>query len=149
MFNFYLMIYYSKVSYTLLIVVFLVFFGSLVPNFIRDGFNSNTILAFTAMVVLFGFILHMFFNTTYRIDKEKLYIKCGFFSYKPINIREMKKISKSSNIISSPAASFDRIEITYGKFEELIISPRHKIKFIEDLQKINPKLKNNLKILAS
>lgn len=143
------MIYYSKVSYTLLIVVFLVFFGSLVPNFIRDGFNSNTILAFTAMVVLFGFILHMFFNTTYRIDKEKLYIKCGFFSYKPINIREMKKISKSSNIISSPAASFDRIEITYGKFEELIISPRHKIKFIEDLQKINPKLKNNLKILAS
>lgn len=149
MFNFYLMIYYSKVSYTLLIVVFLVFFGSLVPNFIRDGFNSNTILAFTAMVVLFGFILHMFFNTTYRIDKEKLYIKCGFFSYKPINIREMKKISKSSNIISSPAASFDRIEITYGKFEELIISPRHKIKFIEDLQKINPKLKNNLKIQAS
>ncbi len=149
MFNFYLMIYYSKVSYTLLIIVFLVFFGSLVPNFIRDGFNSNTILAFTAMVVLFGFILHMFFNTTYRIDKEKLYIKCGFFSYKPINIREMKKISKSSNIISSPAASFDRIEITYGKFEELIISPRHKIKFIEDLQKINPKLKNNLKILAS
>lgn len=138
------MIYYSKVSYTLLIFVFLVFFGPLVPNFISNGFNGNTILVFSAIVVLYGFILHMFFNTTYKIEKGKLYIKCGFFNYNPVNIGEMKKISKSSNIISSPAASFDRIEITYGKFEELIISPKHKTKFVEDLQKINPGIINNL-----
>ena len=62
----------------------------------------------------------------------------------PGNIGEMKKVSKSSNIISSPAASFDRIEIRYGKFEELIISPKHKTKFVEDLQKINPEIINNL-----
>ena len=86
----------------------------------------------------------MFFNTTYKIEKGKLYIKCGFFNYNPVNIGEMKKISKSSNIISSPAASFDRIEIRYGKFEELIISPKHKTKFVEDLQKINPEIINNL-----
>ena len=128
----------------LLIVVFLVFFGPLVPTFISNGFNANTILAFSAMVVLYGFILHMFFNTTYKIEKEKLYIKCGFFNYNPVNIGEMKKVSKSSNIISSPAASFDRIEITYGKFDELIISPKHKTKFVEDLQKINPEIINNL-----
>ena len=138
------MIYYSKVSYTLLIFVFLVFFGPLVPIFISNGFNANTILAFSAMVVLYGFILHMFFNTTYKIEKGKLYIKCGFFNYNPVNIGEMKKISKSSNIISSPAASFDRIEIRYGKFDELIISPKHKTKFVEDLQKINPEIINNL-----
>ena len=138
------MIYYSKVSYTLLIVVFLVFFGPLIPTFISNGFNGNTTILFLAMVVLYGFILHMFFNTTYKIKNEKLYIKCGFFNYNPVNIGEMKKISKSSNIISSPAASFDRIEITYGKFEELIISPKHKTKFVEDLQKINPGIINNL-----
>ena len=138
------MIYYSKVSYTLLIVVFLVFFGPLVPTFISNGFNGNTTILFLAMVVLYGFILHMFFNTTYKIEKGKLYIKSGFFNYNPVNIGEMKKISKSSNIISSPAASFDRIEIRYGKFEELIISPKHKTKFVEDLQKINPEIINNL-----
>jgi len=91
-----------------------------------------------------GLILHMFCNTSYKIEKEKLHIKCGFFKYNPVNIREMKKVSKSSNIISSPAASFDRIEIKYGKFEELIISPKHKTKFVEDLQKINPEIINNL-----
>jgi hypothetical protein len=98
-----------------------------------------------ALIILFGLIVHMFFNTTYKIEKEKLHIKCGFFKYRPVNIREMKKVSTSSNVISSPAASFDRIEITYGKFEELIISPKHKTKFVEDLQKINPKIINNLR----
>jgi hypothetical protein len=56
----------------------------------------------------------------------------------------VQKVSKSLNIISSPAASFDRIEIRYGKFNELIISPKHKTKFVEDLQKINPEILNNL-----
>ena len=138
------MIYYSKVSYTLLIVVFIVFFGPLIPNYINDGFNSTIFLMTLALIILFGLIVHMFFNTTYKIEKEKLHIKCGFFKYRPVNIREMKKVSTSSNVISSPAASFDRIEITYGKFEELIISPKYKTKFVEDLQKINPKIINNL-----
>jgi hypothetical protein len=138
------MIYYSKVSYTLLIVVFIVFFGSLIPNYIDEGFNSNMFLMTLALIILFGFVLHMFLNTTYKIEKGKLYIKCGFFNYNPVNIGEMKKVSKSSNIISSPAASFDRIEITYGKFDELIISPKYKTKFVEDLQKINPGIINNL-----
>ena len=138
------MIYYSKVSYTLLIIVFMVFFGPLIPNYINDGFNSNMFLMTLALIILFGLILHMFFNTTYKIQNEKLYIKCGFIKYRPVNIGEMKKVSKSSNIISSPAASFDRIEIRYGKFDELIISPKHKTKFVEDLQKINPKIINNL-----
>ena len=138
------MIYYSKVSYTLLIVVFVVFFGPLIPNYINDGFNSTLFLMTLALIILFGFVLHMFLNTTYKIEKGKLYIKCGFFNYNPVNIGEMKKVSKSSNIISSPAASFDRIEITYGKFDELIISPKYKTKFVEDLQKINPGIINNL-----
>jgi hypothetical protein len=138
------MIYYSKVSYTLLIVVFIVFFVPLIPNYIDEGFNSNMFLMTLALIILFGFVLHMFLNTTYKIEKGKLYIKCGFFNYNPVNIGEMKKVSKSSNIISSPAASFDRIEITYGKFDELIISPKYKTKFVEDLQKINPGIINNL-----
>ena len=138
------MIYYSKVSYTLLIVVFIVFFGPLISNYIDEGFNSNMFLMTLALIILFGFVLHMFLNTNYKIEKGKLYIKCGFFNYNPVNIGEMKKVSKSSNIISSPAASFDRIEITYGKFDELIISPKYKTKFVEDLQKINPGIINNL-----
>jgi len=139
------MIYYSKISYTLLIVIFIVFFGPLIPNIIDEGFSNNMIMITLGLFVIYGLILHMFFNTTYTIDQKMLHIRCGFFRYKPINIMNMKKISKSSSIVSSPAASFDRIEITYDKFDELIISPKHKLKFIADLQKINPNLINTLK----
>ena len=139
------MIYYSKISYTLLIVIFIVFFGPLIPNIIHEGFSNNMIMITLGLFVVYGLILHMFFYTTYTIDQKMLHIRCGFFRYKPINIMNMKKISKSSSIISSPAASFDRIEIYYGKFDELIISPKHKLKFAADLQKINPNLINTLK----
>ena len=61
------MIYYSKVSYTLLSVVFIVFFGPLIPNYINDGFNTNMFLMTLALIILFGLILHMAFNTTYKI----------------------------------------------------------------------------------
>ena len=63
------MIYYSKVLYTLLSVVFIVFFGPLIPNYINDGFN-NMFLMTLALIILFGLILHMFFNTTYKIQNE-------------------------------------------------------------------------------
>jgi hypothetical protein len=139
------MIYYSKISYTLLIVIFIVFFGPLIPNIIHEGFSNNMIMITLGLFVVYGLILHMFFYTTYTIDQKMLHIRCGFFRYKPINIMNMKKISKSSSIVSSPAASFDRIEITYDKFDELIISPKHKLRFIADLQKINPNLINTLK----
>jgi hypothetical protein len=86
----------------------------------------------------------MLFNTEYTIEENKLKIKCGFFAYKPIEINEIKEITKSSSIISSPAASFDRIEIKYGKFEEMIISPVDKFEFAEYLTDLNPNIKNNI-----
>jgi hypothetical protein len=136
--------YYSKVSYGLLIFVFIVFFGPLVPILIADGFTINMILTILFLIIIFGFILHMFFKTIYTIEENKLKIKCGFFSYKSIEINDMREIAKSTNIISSPAASFDRIEIKYGKFDEVIISPKNKFEFAKDLVKINSKIVNTL-----
>ena len=88
----------------------------------------------------------MFFKLEYIIEENKLKIKCGFFTYKPIEIKDIKEITKSNSIISSPAASFDRIEIKYGKWEELIISPKDKFTFAKHLTNLNPKIKNNLEM---
>lgn len=46
--------------------------------------------------------------------------------------------------MSSPAPSLDRIELTYGEFGLIIISPKDKIGFAQELIKINPKIKNKL-----
>ncbi|MGK0307683.1 MAG: putative membrane protein YdbT with pleckstrin-like domain, partial [Urechidicola sp.] len=106
--------YSSKVSYGLLTVVFVVFFSPLILNLIKSGINLNLTLISLFLIIIFGLITHMFLKTEYTIEDKKLKIKCGFFTYKPIEINEIREITKSSNIISSPAASFDRIEIKYG-----------------------------------
>ena len=73
-----------------------------------------------------------------------LFIKCGFFTYKPIAIKDIRELSKSNSFMSSPAPSFDRIEIKYGTFDEILISPKDKFGFAEYLTKINLNIKNNV-----
>lgn len=136
--------YSSKVSYGLLTFVFLIFYGPLIPDLIKKELNGKMIGLVVFLTLVFAFIAYLFFQTKYTIDANKLKIKCGLFSYKPIDIYEIKEISKTKSIIASPAPSFDRIEIKYGKFNEIIISPKNKFHFVEDLTKINPRIKNNI-----
>ena len=136
--------YKAKVSYGLLIFVSLVFFVPFIFVLIKGKFNREMIGIIVFLLLLFAFILYLVFKTEYTIENGKLKIKCGFFSYKPIEINEIKKISKTRNIISSPAPSFDRIEIKYGKFDEIIISPKDKIDFAKYLTKLNPNIENNV-----
>ena len=136
--------YTSKVSYGLLTFIFLVFFTPLIPSLMNDGVNTKMFGVVLVLIIVFAFILHMFLKTEYTIDNNKLKIRCGPFSYKPIAITDIKEIFKTKSIISSPAPSFDRIEITYGEFDTIIISPKDKLNFSKDLSKINPNIKNNI-----
>jgi len=138
------MVYYSKISIGLLSFIFIVLFGPFIPILFDEELSIEVLIVLFFMMVLFGFILHMFLNTKYFIEGDELKVQCGFIKYKPFKIKSMKKISKTNNIISSPAVSFDRIEITYGKFDEIILSPKDKHKFADDLLKINPDIINNL-----
>ena len=81
------------------------------------------------------FIGHMLTTTYYVIDEDTLLIKSGFFTT-TIDIKGVKKISETNNPISSPALSLDRIELTYGKFQSVIISPKLKKEFIEGLTRL-------------
>ncbi|WP_111307345.1 PH domain-containing protein [Confluentibacter sediminis] len=86
----------------------------------------------------------MFLNTDYLIENNELKIKCGFLFHKKINIMEIKSIKKTNSLISSPAPSFDRIEITYGTSDTIIISPKDKVTFTKDLTRINHNIKNHI-----
>ncbi len=137
-------IYKSKVSYGLLTAVFLIMFGPLMFQLSDFTLNTQRIFGILLLIGTFALILHMFLRTIYTIANDKLKIRSGFFSYKPIEISEIRKITKTNNIISSPAASFDRIEIQYGKFKSIIISPKDKLNFCKDLNGLNPEIKITL-----
>jgi hypothetical protein len=136
--------YPSKVSYGLMIFIFMIFFAPFVFHIIDEGFSELVSVVLVFLIILYGFIVYLFFQTVYIIENSQLKIKFGFFSFKPIDIMDIKEISKTSNIISSPAPSFDRIEIKYADFGSVIISPKDKISFSKDLVQLNPEIKNHL-----
>ena len=74
------------------------------------------------------------------MENQNLNIKAGFLSNQNINIMNIESIKKSKNILSSPAASLDRIEIIENNKNSILISPKNKIEFIEELKKINPQI---------
>ena len=95
------------------------------------------------LFLLVMFLAYMFLTTRYTVSGEILTIRCGFLFKRTIDIMTIKKIAKTRNPISAPAASLDRIEISYHKFDRVIISPKDKIGFILQIKKINPAIELN------
>lgn len=128
--------YNSKISIGL--VIFLITLFSFIGyDIFSESFNFLAILFFIAPIL---FIVYVFTSIKYNIENGIINIKAGFLINKNIEISKIKRIEETNNIISSPAASFDRLEIFYNKFDSIIISPNNKSDFISDLTKINPEI---------
>jgi hypothetical protein len=136
--------YKAKVSYGTLIFIFLVFFGPVSFGVLNNGIQIEFYVLLVVLVPSFVFILYVFLKTEYYIGENLLKIRCGILFNKSIEIYTIKKISKTNSLTSSPAPSFDRIEITYGKYNEIILSPKDKHTFAKDLTTIHPAIENNI-----
>ena len=97
------------------------------------------------ILLVSGFITHLFINTVYQVDQHILNIKCGFLVNISINIASIRKITETNNPISSPATSIDRLEIAYNRYDSVLISPKDKAGFIKTLKAINPGIEICLK----
>lgn len=92
------------------------------------------------ILLVIGFVLYLFKTTYYIIDNNELIVRAGFVTNKTIKIESIRKISDSNNILGSPANSLDRIEISFNKYDNILISPKEKSLFIEHLNSINPNI---------
>ena len=123
--------YKSGISYGLLGAIIVIMIAPII-------FLPFNILGMIINLLVLVFIFHLFWNTYYIIDGKDLIIKSGFLVHKKLAINLISKISETSSIMSAPAASFDRLEINYGNYSSIIISPKNKSDFINDILKINP-----------
>lgn len=123
-------IYKSKIDWWLIILILVVFGYPIV-----DGILSKEYV----LSLVFGLILIIFFflskTIQYKIDGENLVI----WKTK-IDIKTIRKIYRTNNPLSSPAMSLDRIAIVYNKFDEVLLSPKERDEFINELLKINPNI---------
>ena len=117
--------YKSKIGLELVIPLTLIFGTTLFLQLIVE----QNLLAIAIVVLIIILIVYMFVTTHYTINGDILEIKCGFTFKETVDIKTIKSISETNTILSAPATSIDRIEIQYGKFDSVVISPKQKLEF--------------------
>ena len=136
--------FYSKVSLLLVAIVTVAFFAPFLSIFFKDIALESKPLPFGLSIGIYGFIMHMFYNTHYTIRENKLYVQSGLIMFRRIDISSIKSVEPSRNPLSSPAPSFDRIKVRYGKWSMILLSPKDKKGFTEALVSINPEIESSI-----
>jgi hypothetical protein len=121
-------IFRSKVDWWLVGIIIIVFAYPII-----DGILSKQYALSFTMLAILGLIGIMFSKIKYVIVGNVLKIW-----WIKVEIQTIRKIYKTRNPLSSPALSLDRIAIVYNKYDEVLISPKYKKEFVDELLKINP-----------
>ncbi|BCY28230.1 PH domain-containing protein [Flavobacterium okayamense] len=106
------------------------------------GFREKDWVIFAIMIIVFALIMYLLYDTNYIITKGSLKVHSGFIVNKNIPITEIRLIKKTDSILSAPAASLtDRIEVFYGNSKSIVISPKEKQGFVDELLQQNSGIK--------
>lgn len=99
----------------------------------------------TLIIVCVSIIVGVvWFETKYIIYNGFLITKLGPFNHSVISISKISEIKPTTSILGAPANSLDRINIIYNRFGNLIISPKDRISFVDELLKINKSIEVKL-----
>ncbi len=127
-------VYRSKIDWWLIIIIFIVFCYPII-----DGILTKEYLLSAVFAGILFLVFLMFKSIKYKIEGENLHIW-----WTKIDIKTIRKIYSTNNPLSSPALSLDRIAVVYNKFDEVLISPREREAFVQELVKINPNIEVQL-----
>ena len=131
-------VYKSKFGWSLFLFMTVLYSVVLWISYSPEKGENASLLLFLIAITTLGLFTWMSLGTHYTITDTYLHIISKPFHNKKIAIASIKKIEVSRNLMSSPAPSLDRIEIYYEKYNSIVISPKDKFQFMDDLKKINP-----------
>ena len=124
-----------KIGWELLVFLF-------VPSFIiiRAAILNPELKTIVFAFLFISFLAVCIFGIKYKIKGKRLVVSNGIFGKTKININEISKIEKTSNLLSSPAPSlFERIEIYYDD-RSIVISPKYFEDYKCAMLEINPNI---------
>ena len=128
-------VYRSKIDAWLLAVLALAMAVSLFVTFMIFSTGSPVawlVAAVTAGIGV-GLPLWLLLSTRYTLEPRRLVVQSGPFKWR-IAVADITSITPSSNPLSSPALSLDRLRIDYGRSSSLMISPRNKDQFVREIE---------------
>lgn len=122
-------------------LVLLVLFFTLLPvlPLILAGSDLWIVVILLSVAI---FEIATFTGFRYTIDGTKLTVTMLYVVKNTYDIGEIVEVKSTNTILSSPAASMDRLAISFkGRRSPLVISPKNKHAFVEDLVSINPDIR--------
>lgn len=127
--------YRSKIDAWLLIVLIaaMAISGFAALKSVSEGPDAGWWTGF--VIVLVGIVLPAWLiaATYYRFEARQLIVRSGPFRWR-IPIAEITQVVPTSNPISSPALSLDRLKIVYGAGRTLLVSPRDQDDFRREIE---------------
>jgi hypothetical protein len=114
-----------------------ILFFSIILNFSLALFNL-----FWGLIglVAIGFLVWIWFGTSYRIENETIKIKNGPFKWM-VKIQDINSISKRRSLLATSSLSVERFVLHYDKYGEMLLSPKAESEFIELLITKNSQIK--------
>ncbi len=127
-------VFKSKIDKWLLICLILSIVACLLGASValKMGAAVNDVFAAIVLIIGAGFPFWLLISTRYIVNDTDLKIISGPFSWN-IPIQSITSVREVANAITSPALSFDRLEISYGEDKIIHISPADKKQFIRKL----------------
>jgi len=128
-------VYRSKIGKEIVIPIVAIIGGVLIFMIVVKAWAGILVI-----LLVSAFILHLFATTYYTITGDVLNVRSGLIIDTNIEIGKITKITATRNMLSSPALSLDRLEISYNKYDSVQISPKDKELFIQALKNINNRI---------
>ncbi len=95
--------------------------------------EANSTIVILSVAILSPIIIipaWLLMATYYRVDSAMLRIQAGPFSWS-VPLEQIRSVTASRSLISSPALSMNRLKIEYGRARSILVSPKNKVAFIE------------------
>jgi len=140
--------FYSKKGPIVSIFIWAFILG-LLSIVIHDSFYAGDVNVVDFIVILIfllvtAYFIWVWFQTYYEVQNDILKIVSGP-RRKQIKIKEIISIKRTLNPFTGPALSMDRMSIKYGPYQSVLVSPKEKKAFIEELLKQNPNIQVEFK----
>lgn len=133
-----------KSKYDIWIVLVLVIPIMVIAWAVVHTFSLVLLICMVPSIFALWLVADCFFNSYYEIDGSMLRIKFGVLLDSKIDIMTIKSILPVRTFLSSPAWSIDRIEVKYGKFGSVVISPADNAGFIKECLMVNPSVETKI-----
>lgn len=123
----------------ILVAVMAISLGGVASTVLAGGSPAGLLLAAAIEALVAAFIIWTFRTTRYTVGEHELTIQSGPFRWR-IGLADIQEILPSTNPLSSPALSLDRLLVRYGRRRMILISPEDRAGFLAAVAARSPGL---------